>query len=78
MIVRVHRWTKRSLLPLAALPIFQVVGGCDSLTSAFGAQLLSSTFNTFVASVQQVVLQSFPSADVLQVLLGVNRQPFFP
>lgn len=78
MITRVYRWRKRLLLPIAALPICQATGGCDSLVATFTSELASSIFGTFVASIHQVLLQNFPSADVLQVLLGANRQPFFP
>lgn len=78
MIRRMHFWKKRLLLPLAALPVFQLAGGCDTLLAGFASQLAGSTFNTFVGSIHQVLLQSFPSADVLQILLGANPRPFFP
>ena len=78
MLRKAHRWTKRLLLPIAALPIMTLTGGCDSLVAAGASQLLSATLSTTVASVHSVLLQAFPSADLLQVLLGADRSPFFP
>jgi hypothetical protein len=77
MLIKVHHWTKRLLLGAAALPLCQAVGGCDSIVNAFAGQLASSTFSQLVASIQQTLLLNFPSADILQILLGANRQPFF-
>lgn len=77
MITRVHRWRKRLLLSVAALPLCQAVSGCDAIVGSAASQLLNSTFSTFIGSIHQVLLQNFPSADVLQVLLGASRQPFF-
>ncbi len=78
MLRKAHRWMKRLLLPIAALPMMTLTGGCDSLVAAGASQFASSVFSTTVASVHSVLLQSFPSADLLQVLLGANRSPFFP
>lgn len=77
--IRLYRWRKRILLSLAAFPMFQMAGTCDpfALQSTIISQTGLATFNLFVNSVQQVLLQTFPSADVLQILLGGNRQPFF-
>ena len=77
--IRLYRWRRRILLPLASLPLFQAMGTCqvDQIVGSFLTQLGLTTFNIFVGSVQQVLLQSFPSADILQVFLGANRQPFF-
>lgn len=74
--LRMHRWSKRILMTLAALPMCQAAGGCDSLITAFNSQLASSTFNLFISSVQATLLANFPSADILQILLGANRHPF--
>ena len=57
MIRRMHFWKKRLLLPLAALPVFQLAGGCDTLLAGFASQLAGSTFNTFVGSIHQVLLR---------------------
>ena len=76
MMTRMHRWSKRILLPLAALPLFQATGGCDSLIAAFTSQLASATFSLFISSIQTTLLTNFPSADVMQILLGANRHPF--
>jgi len=78
MIVRTHRWSRRLLVTLAAMPLFQAVGGCDAVLASVASQFVSGTFNLFVGSVQAMLLQNFPSMDILQILLGANRQPFFP
>ncbi|MCG8405507.1 MAG: hypothetical protein MI923_09955 [Phycisphaerales bacterium] len=77
--VRLYRWRKRILLPLATLPLFQMTGTCDpfALQSTIISQTGLATFNLFVSSIQQTLLTTFPSADILQILLGGNRQPFF-
>lgn len=72
------------LILLAALPFFQ--GTCDpsgvgnlvvSGALDIGAQVNVALFSAFVGAVQSTLLQSFPSADLLQILLGGNRFPFF-
>ena len=73
---RLHRWSKRILLGLAALPLLQTAGGCDTIAAEFAAQLQNATFNLFISSVTSVLLTNFPSADILQILFGVNRHPF--
>lgn len=77
--IRLYRWRKRLLLPLAAMPLFQTVGTCDPGAVAGSAALGvgSSVFNLFIGSLQAVLLQTFPSADILQALLGGNSSPFF-
>ena len=79
MIMRIYGWRKKLLLVAAALPLFQATGTCDptALNDFVGQQLASATFSVIVGSVQQVLLTNFPSADVVQTLLGGNRQPFF-
>lgn len=77
--MRLYRWRKRLLLPLAAMPLFQTAGTCDAQTLASTVTLgvTSSVFNLFIGSIQAVLLQTFPSADILQALLGGNSTPFF-
>ncbi len=72
-----HRWSRRLLLGLAALPLFQTVSGCDQIVSAAASQFVTSTFSLVVSSAESSLLQHFPDMDVLQILLGANRQPFF-
>ena len=78
--VRLYRWRKKLLLPLAALPMFQATGTCinDQLAAELASSLVFSTFSAFVGAFQTALLQAFPSSDILQILLGANRQPFFP
>lgn len=76
---RLNGWRKRIVLAAAALPLLQATGTCDpfALNSTLAGQFASATLGVFIGAVQQVLLQNFPSADVLQILLGGNRQPFF-
>lgn len=80
LLLRFYRWRKRLMLAMAGMPVMMVNGGCDpfALNELIVQQLVSATFNVFVSSIQSVVLRSFPSADIIQTLLGGNRQPFFP
>lgn len=87
MLIRLHRWRRKVLVCLAALPAFQIAGGCDPtpatnmvVDQALGiaSAINISIFQSFVGSIQRVILQSFPSADILQMLLGGNPSPFFP
>ena len=77
--IKLYRWRRRIILPIASLPLFQMAGTCDpgTLAQSFITQVNLAMFNVLVGSIQQVLLQSFPSADILQILLGGNRQPFF-
>jgi hypothetical protein len=74
-----YRWRKKLLLPLAALPMFQMGTTCISqdIATAVGSQLALGTFQLIVGAINSTLLQSFPDMDVLQILLGGNRQPFF-
>ncbi|MBK8270630.1 MAG: hypothetical protein IPK83_20935 [Planctomycetes bacterium] len=76
---RMARWQKKLLVFGATLPLFQAAGTCDplGLNSTIFSSLTSTVFSVFVSSVQSAVLQFFPSSDILQILFGVNRTPFF-
>ena len=75
---RLYRWRNRILLPLASLPLFQMTGSCDptGIQDEFNAQVGASLFGLIVNSARQTLLQSFPSADLLQLMFG-NPPPFF-
>ena len=49
----------------------------NPIWDAYVSSVVQSSFGIIVSASQQVLLQSFPSADLLQTLLGGNRQPFF-
>ncbi len=83
MWLSLHRWRKKFMIGVAGLPPIQ--GTCDPafgmvVDTALGvaSSINVSIFQTFIFSLQRVILQSFPSADLLQILLGGNPQPFFP
>lgn len=75
---RLYRWRKGVMITVATLPLLQTTGTCDPLAfnAIIGQQLLSATVSLVAGSVQQVLLTNFPSSDVIQTLLGGNRQPF--
>jgi hypothetical protein len=79
MTIRTYRRINRLLLPLAALPIFQTTGACDPLTfwTTNVSQFTGTAFNSFVSNAQATLLRNFPSADLLQILLGGQPRPFF-
>ncbi|MBX3394460.1 MAG: hypothetical protein KF841_03740 [Phycisphaerae bacterium] len=76
---RMVRWQKRLLVLGAALPLFQATGTCDpfGLNSTIFTSLTRTTFGIFVSTVQSTLLQFFPSSDILAILFGANRNPFF-
>lgn len=79
MTIRTYRRMKQLLLPLAALPIFQTTGTCDPLTfwTSNVSSFTGTLFNSFVSNAQATLLRNFPSADLLQILLGGQPNPFF-
>ncbi|GJQ25824.1 MAG: hypothetical protein HBSAPP02_08560 [Phycisphaerae bacterium] len=77
--MKLYRWRKKILVAAAMLPLCQTTGTCDlsTIPNLIGQQIASATFSVVVGSIQQTLLTSFPSSDVIQILLGGNRQPFF-
>lgn len=78
---KLYRWRKKLLMTVAAMPLFQAAtGSCalQELSSQLASSLALATFSAFVGAFQSALLQAFPSSDVLQILLGANRSPFFP
>lgn len=75
--MKLYRWRKKLLLPIAMLPLFQSTCIMQDVANAVGSQVLTGTFQLVVGSVSSTLLQAFPDFDVLQILLGGNRQPFF-
>lgn len=83
MNLRLHRLTKRLSVVLAALPVFQAAGGCDligfnsALGQEFTQNLVFGMFSNVIRGVQGTLLTFFPSANLLQLLLGGNTTQFF-
>ncbi len=83
MTLRLYRLSKRLTMAVAALPLFQAAGGCDLIgfDSAIGQEftqnLVFGMFSTVVRGVQTTLLTFFPSANLLQLLLGGNTTQFF-
>jgi len=83
---RVNRWGRKLCLGLAAFPVLQATT-CDSqqvantLVSTWlsvSTQLNLTVAQLAISGVQQSILQAFPGANFIQILLGGNQQPFFP
>ena len=76
--IRLYRWRKKIMLPLAAMPLFQMAGTCDpgQIVGGVVGTINSAVFNLFVGSIRQTLIQDLPSADFLQFLLG-NQPPLF-
>ncbi len=69
------------VVQVAIVLVFLTTTGCDEATTnaaAAGAfNFVGGMSSAFVASLLQVAQQNFPSADILQALLGGNNAPFF-
>lgn len=76
---RMYRWRRAIFYAVATLPICQAAGTCDplALNTTIAGQFATAGVSVLANSVRSTLLQSFPSADILQALLGGNPQPFF-
>ncbi len=81
MRTRCRRRLNRIVVHAAIVPILLMTTGCDPTTNNAAAQgafnFVGGMSSAFVASLLQVAQQNFPSADILQALLGGNSTPFF-
>jgi len=85
-LTKLNRWGRKLCFALAAFPVFQATG-CDaqsvanlvvSTSLSLASQLNVQVAQLAIAGAQQTLLQAYPGANILQILLGGNRQPFFP
>ena len=83
---KLNRWGRKLCFVLAAFPVLQATT-CDPQTTAnslvstalsLGAQLNLQIAQLAVSGAHQSLLLNFPGANILQILLGANRIPFFP
>lgn len=78
---RGRRRLGRIVVRAAFVPIFLMATGCDPTTDNLAAQgafnFIGGISGAFVTSLLQVVKTNFPSADILQALLGGNNAPLF-
>lgn len=83
---KMNRWGRKLCFVLAAFPVLQATA-CDAQSVAnlvvSTSLSLATSLNVTVAQLalagaQQSILQSYPGANILQILLGGNQQPFFP
>ncbi len=76
--IRFYRMRRKLLVICAALPLFQA---SSCVVQDIGASLLSSlavgSFNLLVGSVTSSLVTLLPEADIIQILFGGNRAPFF-
>ncbi len=81
MRTRGRRRLSRIVVQAAVVPILMMTAGCDPATNNVAAQgmfnFVGGMSSAFVASLLQVAQQNFPSADILQALLGGGSTPFF-
>ena len=81
MRLRYYRWSKKFLILVATLPLLQAqVGGCDIenyLLQNFTQNLAFGIFSTVTTGVRTTLLTFYPSADILQTLLGGNTTQWF-
>lgn len=81
--LRLYRWRKKIMMLAAALPLLQATGTCDPfalngfIASEYNQNLAFGVFGSVVRGVQTTLLTYFPSADLLQILLGGNTNAFF-
>lgn len=83
---RMHRWGRKLCFALAAFPVLQATT-CDPQTIAnqlastsltLATQLNLQVAQLVIAGAQRSLLTAYPGANILQILLGGNSQPFFP
>lgn len=76
--MKIYRWRYKLLVPLAAFPMLQATTcTLNDIGSAVAGQIASGTLQLVVGAVNSTILQLLPNADVIQILLGGNRAPFF-
>lgn len=76
--MRIYRWRYKLLLPLAAFPLLQAATcSLNDIGGYVAGQIATGTFQLVVGAVNSTILQLLPEADVVQILLGGNRSPFF-
>jgi len=83
---KMHRWSRKLCFALAAFPVLQATT-CDpqsvanlvaSTSLSLATQLNLSVAQLIIAGATQSLLNAYPGANLLQILLGGNSQPFFP
>lgn len=83
---KVNRWGRKMWMGLAAFPVLQattcntqeVANFLVSTSLSMATQLNLAVAQLAIAGVQQSILQAYPGANFIQILLGGNQQPFFP
>lgn len=83
---KLNRWSRKLCLGLAAFPVLQATT-CDpqsvanlvaSTSLSVASQLNVAVAQLAITGLRQTLLQAYPGANFLQILLGGNQQPFFP
>jgi hypothetical protein len=81
MRTRGRRRLSRIVVQAVVVPILLITAGCDPAIDNAAAQgmfnFVGGISSAFVTSLLQVAQQNFPSADILQALLGGGSAPFF-
>lgn len=83
---KLNRWGRKLCFGLAAFPVLQATT-CDPQTVAntlvstslsMASQLNLAVAQQAISGIQSTILQAYPGANIIQILLGGNRSPFFP
>ncbi|MFH1418418.1 MAG: hypothetical protein ABII12_09065 [Planctomycetota bacterium] len=81
MRTRGRRRLSKIVVQAAVVPILLMTAGCDPAINNAAAQgmfnFVGGISSGFITSLLGVVQQSFPSADILQALLGGGSAPYF-
>ena len=76
--VRMVRFRRKMIVLCAAMPLLQTTAcAFEDLSGALLGSLASSTFNLLVGSINSTIVTLLPDADIIQILFGGNRSPFF-
>lgn len=77
--MRLYRCRKKMLAFCAALPMLQATTcAFQDVGNTVLTQLALGSFNLFIGAVNSTIVTLLPEADIIQIIFGGNRQPFFP
>lgn len=76
--LRLYRMRRKLLVLCAAMPMLQATAcAVEDFQNAFLSSLATSTFSLLVGSINSTLVTLLPESDIIQILFGGNRTPFF-
>jgi len=76
--VRMVRFRRKMMVFCAAMPLLQTTAcAFQDISSVFLGSLASSAFNLLVGSINSTIVTLLPESDIIQIIFGGNRTPFF-